>query len=261
VVLVIIAGFLDAVGFLALAGSFVAFMSGNTSAGGAFAGTLDISLAFRQLFPLPLFVAGIYIGALVVQAALPESQHRRYAMVLLAEWGLIAFVLAAATMEGLRSAVPLDPPGRFFGLAAPLAVAMGLQNAMRMEVKGATLATTYVTGTLHVAAQALARATLLAVAARRARREAPVASSGRAGLRMARAPRGETAALRAEARGAAELGPPRSWCGPVSSWVQWPAERCLGAPGWPPCSCRSCSCWCWIRCGTRVLEVSGEGSL
>jgi uncharacterized membrane protein YoaK (UPF0700 family) len=83
---------------------------------------------------------------------------------------------------------------------------MGLQNAMRMDVKGATLATTYVTGTLHVAAQALARATLLAVAARRARREAPVASSGRAGLRMARAPRGETAALRTEARGAAGVG-------------------------------------------------------
>ena len=34
-VLVIVAGFVDAAGFLALAGTFVAFMSGNTSAGGA----------------------------------------------------------------------------------------------------------------------------------------------------------------------------------------------------------------------------------
>jgi uncharacterized membrane protein YoaK (UPF0700 family) len=100
--------------------------------------------------------------------------------------------------------VPLDPPTRFFGLAAPLAVAMGLQNAMRMDVKGANLATTYVTGTLHVAAQALARATLLAVAARQARLEAPVACSGRARFRVA--PRGEAAALRTEARRGAGVG-------------------------------------------------------
>ena len=165
--LVVIAGFVDSVGFLALAGTFVAFMSGNTSAGGALTGTLDLARAARQLFPLPLFVAGIYLGALAVQAAPPEGQRRRYALVLAVECGLIAMVLVAATAAGVRGVVPLDPPARFFGLAAPLAVAMGLQNAMRVDVRGANLATTYVTGTLHVAAQALARATVLARQARR----------------------------------------------------------------------------------------------
>jgi uncharacterized membrane protein YoaK (UPF0700 family) len=160
--LVFIAGFVDAVGFLALAGTFVAFMSGNTSAGGALAGTLDATRALRQLFPLPFFVVGIYAGALVVQAAPAERQHRRYAMVLTVECGLIALVLVSATMVGIRREVPLEPGGRFFALAAPLAVAMGLQNAMRLDVGGARLATTYVTGTLHVAAQTLARATVLA---------------------------------------------------------------------------------------------------
>ena len=87
-------------------------------------------------------------------------------MVLAFECGLIALVLGAATLAGVTGAVPLEPPARFFGLAAPLAVAMGLQNAMRMDVRGANLATTYVTGTLHVAAQALARATVLARHAR-----------------------------------------------------------------------------------------------
>lgn len=160
--LVFIAGFVDAVGFLALAGAFVAFMSGNTSAGGALAGTLDGPRALRQLFPLPFFVAGLYAGALVVQAAPPERQPRRYAMVLTVEFGLIALFLVAATMAGIHREVPLEPAGRFFALAAPLAVAMGLQNAMRLDVRGARLATTYVTGTLHVAAQALAKATILA---------------------------------------------------------------------------------------------------
>ena len=69
------------------------------------------------------------------------------------EWGLIALVLGVATLAGIQGAIPLDPPARFFGLAAPLAVAMGLQNAMRVDVRGPNLATTYVTGTLHVAAQ------------------------------------------------------------------------------------------------------------
>jgi uncharacterized membrane protein YoaK (UPF0700 family) len=174
--LVIVAGFVDAVGFLALAGTFVAFMSGNTSAGGALAGTFDMARAARQLFPLPFFVAGIYLGALVVQAAPPPAQHRRYAQVLCVECGLIALVLAAATLSGVRGAVPLEPAGRFFGLAGPLAVAMGLQNAMRVDVRGASLATTYVTGTLHAAAQALARATLLA---RRAPGPTPAALGAR----------------------------------------------------------------------------------
>ncbi len=173
--LVIVAGFVDATGFLALAGTFVAFMSGNTSAGGALVGTFDVARAARQLFPLPFFVAGIYLGAVVVQAAPPPAQHRRYALVLGVECGLIALVLAAAKLSGVHDAVPLEPAWRFFGLAAPLAVAMGLQNAMRMDVRGASLATTYVTGTLHVAAQALARATVLARRAGGATTAAPVA--------------------------------------------------------------------------------------
>lgn len=156
------AGFVDAVGFLALAGTFVAFMSGNTSAGGALAGTLDVRRALFQLFPLPFFVAGIYAGALVVQSAPEQQQRHRYVMVLIVEAGLIALVLVVATLAGIRRDVPLEPPGRFFALAAPLALAMGLQNAMRLDVRGAQLATTYVTGTLHVAAQALAKATVLA---------------------------------------------------------------------------------------------------
>jgi uncharacterized membrane protein YoaK (UPF0700 family) len=160
--LVFLAGFVDAVGFLALAGTFVAFMSGNTSAGGALAGMLDGPRALRQLLPLPFFVAGIYVGTLVVEAAPVERQHRRYATVLAVEGGLIAGVLLAATMAGIRGEVPLEPAWRFAALAVPLAVAMGLQNAMRLDVGGARLATTYVTGTLHVAAQALARATVLA---------------------------------------------------------------------------------------------------
>ena len=192
-VLVIVAGFVDAVGFLALAGTFVAFMSGNTSAGGAFAGTFDGARAARQLFPLPLFVGGIYVGALIVQAARPEAQRRRYAMVLAVECGLIALVLGVANLAGIQGPIPLDPPARFFGLAAPLAVAMGLQNAMRMDVRGANLATTYVTGTLHVAAQALARATVLA--------------------RRAEGGMSATTAVRAEAGLAARVG--------VTSLVVW----------------------------------------
>ena len=128
-VLVIVAGFVDAVGFLALAGTFVAFMSGNTSAGGALAGTFDVARAARQLFPLPLFVGGIYLGALIVQAAPPEAQRRRYALVLAIECGLIALVLGLATLAGVHGRGSPRAAARFFGLAAPLAVAMGLQNA------------------------------------------------------------------------------------------------------------------------------------
>jgi len=208
--LVVVAGFVDAVGFLALAGTFVAFMSGNTSAGGALAGTLDLVRASRQLFPLPLFVAGIYAGALAVQAVPPEERRRRYALVLAAEGGLIAVVLVAASAAGVRGAVPLDPPARFFGLAAPLALAMGLQNAMRVDVRGANLATTYVTGTLHVAAQALARA--------------PYWPGGRGVI-----PEGRPCAPR-RAEGGRWVSP-RSACGSASWSGRSPGERSSLSPG------------------------------
>jgi hypothetical protein len=48
-------------------------MSGNTSAGGALARHVRRRAGGRQLFPLPFFVAGIYVGALVVRR-LPQAR-------------------------------------------------------------------------------------------------------------------------------------------------------------------------------------------
>ena len=53
--LAVVAGYVDAVGFLTLAGLFVAHMSGNTVRLGVFVGEDDWNLAAQRLVPIIVF--------------------------------------------------------------------------------------------------------------------------------------------------------------------------------------------------------------
>ncbi|MEW5422137.1 YoaK family protein [Amorphus sp. 3PC139-8] len=138
--LVAIAGYLDAVGYLALSGLFVSFMSGNTT---QFAATLasDAQAALATLVLIAAFVAGAGSGA-----AIAELLPRFGAAVILAlECALIVMALVAAA-EGV-TVVHLSP----------LAVAMGLQNNLRRTLAGTKLGSTFVSGALVSLGQGLAR--------------------------------------------------------------------------------------------------------
>ncbi|WP_188611196.1 YoaK family protein [Chelatococcus reniformis] len=140
--LIAVAGFVDALGYLSLSGLFVSFMSGNTTqfaaslAGGNVTGVAAAGLL------ICCFVLGVAAGTAMVEA----SPRWSYAAIL----GLEALLLAGAAV-----AVAVDGVSELRLL--PLAFAMGLQNNLRRTLAGARIGSTFVTGTLVTLGQGLAR--------------------------------------------------------------------------------------------------------
>jgi len=66
--LAVVAGYVDAVGFLTLAGLFVAHMSSNTVGLGVFVGDGEWSLAAQGLVPIMVFTVGVAGGIALVEA-------------------------------------------------------------------------------------------------------------------------------------------------------------------------------------------------
>ena len=128
-------------GFLALGGFFVSFMSGNST-------RLAVGLAERSSAAtlaaalVALFVVGVVAGATVGRLA---GRHRApVVLVLVAVW------LAAAAVLGR-----LTGPG---AAAAAMALAMGAENAVFEKDGEAPFGLTYMTGTLVKLGQRLAAA-------------------------------------------------------------------------------------------------------
>ena len=138
------AGFVDAIGFIALGGYYTSFMSGNTTQLGA-----GIAVGMGWAFVLPaglvvLFFVGSYLGSLVAQSS--------------KRWG------PAATLGLVVTTIAVSIALHFMGFPPmqsmlPLALAAGAQNAVLQPIGAARLGATFVTGTLFAAGQDLARAT------------------------------------------------------------------------------------------------------
>jgi uncharacterized membrane protein YoaK (UPF0700 family) len=129
-VLLAVAGFVDAVGFLVLGHLFVSFASGNSTqfAIGAGQGALGKAASAGAL--VGFFVVGVFGGRLMAIAA--------------KDWRRPAILLAEATLLAAAAVVPLS------GMRAAflMAFAMGAQNAVVHKAGRARTALTYVTGTL-----------------------------------------------------------------------------------------------------------------
>jgi len=133
--LTVIAGWVDAVGFLRLGGLFVSFMSGNTT---------QMSAAFVQGHSLEawaaagiiaLFVMGVFAGRLVAEA----SGIWRQAAVLILTASLLSVAVLLTLVAGQTATVTAT---------AAMVLAMGVQNATMTHIGGAKASLTYVTGTL-----------------------------------------------------------------------------------------------------------------
>lgn len=141
----LLAGFVDAIGFVESAGFFVSFMTGNSTrlAVGTAAWGEAAMIAGGII---ATFIAGVVGGALVAANCRPEAR----ASAILA---LVALLLVGAT--GLR----LMEAG--WSAVACLALAMGVANAALEGADGAAVGVTYMTGTLvqmgHKIANALRR--------------------------------------------------------------------------------------------------------
>jgi uncharacterized membrane protein YoaK (UPF0700 family) len=130
-----VAGWVDAIAFVAVGGYFVSFMSGNTTRG-----AVDASRGGPWWIAVALvlaFVAGVVAGSILqrVLPARPES----------AALGLVVVLLAAAALTADR--IPVLP------VAACLAAAMGAVNVIFTRDRQVSFGVTYMTGALVKAAQ------------------------------------------------------------------------------------------------------------
>lgn len=141
--LAMLAGYVDALGFIELGGYFVSFMSGNSTRLGVGLAE-NVSLALLPAGLIGLFVLGVVAGSFVGHAAGP----RRPAMVLAA---VAALLLLAALLASLG--IPA------VGLAL-MAAAMGAENAVFERDGEVSIGVTYMTGTLVKLGQRITAALL-----------------------------------------------------------------------------------------------------
>lgn len=139
--LVALAGFVDAIAFLALQGLFVSFMSGNTTQLAAQIASEGIGAGAAPAAVIGAFVIGVGTGT-----ALLELRPRFAAAGILTTETALMLTTAIATREGVTVVHLL-----------PLAFAMGLQNNLRQSAWGTKLGSTFVTGALVSAGEGLAR--------------------------------------------------------------------------------------------------------
>lgn len=136
-VLSALAGFVDAVGFIASGGFFVSFMSGNSTRLGIGIMT-DRDAALLAIGLILSFVAGVTFASLV--------RGRREG----AAWTVLLLVgLALALAAGLHRIVPTP------WVLPIVALAMGAEN-VAFAGQGQVVALTYMTGTLVRVGQAIA---------------------------------------------------------------------------------------------------------
>jgi uncharacterized membrane protein YoaK (UPF0700 family) len=141
-----VAGYVDAVGFLTLAGLFVAHMSGNTVRLGVFVGGGDWSLAVQRFVPIVFFTLGVVFGIALCEALSRRSTPAPARVLGLEAALLLLFMLVAQAVVGSGS----TPAGSwdYYLLAIVVVVAMGLQNVALRRVAGLPIHTTFVTGIL-----------------------------------------------------------------------------------------------------------------
>lgn len=129
--LVLIAGFIDAIGYLGLGKVYFSFMSGNSTKLGIALFKGDYSVWATTGVVVLLFIVGAFIDLTLILSA--ES---------------ILFVIAITLVLLLHTNSVLFP----------LAVAMGMQNTMHQMVAHADVGKGFVSGTLFGIGQAIAKA-------------------------------------------------------------------------------------------------------
>jgi uncharacterized membrane protein YoaK (UPF0700 family) len=132
--LALIAGYLDGYGFLVL-GTYVSFMSGNTTITGLRSGQDNFHSALPSAIAIVFFVTGSILGNLFAQSRLRHS-HRLI-------FGVIAGLLA--TVAGLERHGLWNAPAEI----ALLSLAMGMMNPALSKVGAESVSLTFVTGTLN----------------------------------------------------------------------------------------------------------------
>ncbi len=137
--LALLASYVDGSGLLRL-GTFVSFMSGNTTRSGVLTGLARLPAALHGGEAVACFVLGSFGGAWIVGSAWRPA------------WRVLMLFVAALLAVPPLASVPV-----WLAIAA-LATGMGMMNAALPYVGGEPVNVTFVTGTLHRLGVHLARA-------------------------------------------------------------------------------------------------------
>ena len=132
VCLALTAGYLDGYGLLVL-GTFVSFMSGNTTMAGLRIGQANLWAALAPGLAIVFFVAGSLVGSLVTHSRLRHAHRILFgsvAALLIAVWGL--------SHESMLKTVNI----------AGLGFAMGMINPALSHIGAEAVSLTFMTGTL-----------------------------------------------------------------------------------------------------------------
>jgi uncharacterized membrane protein YoaK (UPF0700 family) len=129
----LIAGYVDGFGLLVL-GTYVSFMSGNTTFTGLKIGQGHFNAALPSIIAIASFVSGSFLGNLLTQSKLRHS-HRII-------FGLIAVILI--TNAGLDR----HDPRNTLSQIAMLSLAMGMMNPALSKIGAESVSLTFMTGIL-----------------------------------------------------------------------------------------------------------------
>lgn len=141
VCLTMLAGYVDAIGYIATGGFFVSFMSGNTTRLGVGLAS-GAGPAFIAACLIAVFVCGVVLGSLVGRSA---GHRRRLAVLLLMT--VLLFVAAGLGALGWR-----------WPCVATMALVMGVENTVFETAGEVRIGLTYMTGTLVKTGQHIATA-------------------------------------------------------------------------------------------------------
>jgi uncharacterized membrane protein YoaK (UPF0700 family) len=147
-VLALTAGCVDAVGYVVLWKVFTAHMSGNSVSAAVHTGEGKGAEAFHRAFPIPLFVLGVALGAVLSESLARKGYRRIFAVAVALEASLLLVFLLWGGPLLRDGGIPEDVPWRFYALVALPTLAMGVQNATLRRVGGATVRTTFISGML-----------------------------------------------------------------------------------------------------------------
>jgi uncharacterized membrane protein YoaK (UPF0700 family) len=136
VVLAMVAGYVDAYGYLTF-NTYVSFMSGNTTQAGMRIGMRDLVAAWPTLIAILFFIVGVGVGTLVEHST--PNRPRRLALGLVAT--SLVFVIALTELHTVNRVASEFP-------IAVLTFAMGILNTALSHVGAESVSLTFVTGTL-----------------------------------------------------------------------------------------------------------------
>ncbi len=134
-----VAGYVDAIGFLASGGFFVSFMSGNSTRLAVGIAHANASAGFAAGL-IGAFVSGVVLGSLCGSMA---GANRRSVVLL-----LLCVLLSAAALSGAAGANTLP--------IILIALAMGAENAAFEQPGAGSIGLTYMTGALAKVGQGIA---------------------------------------------------------------------------------------------------------